>query len=487
MIVMKFGGTSVLDASRMKEVYQLVIENSKCDSIIVVLSAMKGITDKLLEATELATHQKQDEYRECYQQIYDRHLFTWQELYSDIFVDTQEYVLPPIVKETLIELEEILHGIFLIKECTTRTKDLILSFGERLSCGVFSHYISLCATVNSNSTEKHFFATMVDARDCIITNDHHGGAGVLFTQSYKLLKTKIGALLNKKLIPIVTGFISSTENGITTTLGRNGSDYTASLIGAALGATRIEIWTDVDGVLSADPRLAPTAFVVPRISYVEAMELSYFGANVIHPQAVVPAIEKNVSIVIKNTLNPKSCGTIIEKTSQTHFFPITGLASVKSVSLLTIEGAGLSGNFYFLPEVFDTFASNHVQPLMITQSSSEHSISFVLNSSDAPTMKKLLEYNFAEELEERLIQQIIIKSSTSIISVIGSHMRGTRGLAGRIFSAMGTHDINVIAIAQGSNEMNVSFVVEQEQEKVAIQILHNEFFSDNVEGIKNDQ
>ena len=469
---MKFGGTSVIDAQRISNVASLITQSVAKQPTAVVLSAIKGTTDHLLEVATLAIQHidTNTSYETLYKKMYTRHMQVWIELVAFANSTLEAHPFPKQAQDIFDELSEILHGISLIKECTERTKDLMLCFGERLSCCLCSNYL--------NISEHNIQASMVDSRECIVTNDRHGMAGVLFEKSYKLLHERITALIHNNIVPIITGFIGATEDGITTTLGRNGSDYTAALVGAALNADHIEIWTDVDGVLSADPRITSQAFVLPNISYNEAMELSYFGANVIHPQTVVPAIEKKVPIIIKNTLNPSAEGTMISFNTPNKTFPITGLTSVKEINMLTIEGAGLSGNFYLLPDVFNVFATYHIHPLMITQASSEHSISFVLNASDISLIKKRLTERFAEELASRRIQDISVISDISIISVIGSQMSGTKGLVGKIFSAMGDNNINVIAIAQGSNEINVSFVIEKQYEKNAISILHNTFFTE---------
>lgn len=474
MVVMKFGGTSVIDAIKMQEVYDIVIESASRECVVVVLSAMKGTTEDLIDAANQAVCLNKENdtvpYMSIYEKIYHRHKSTWKILIENIGLSIDTNPLPDDIENIFHELKEILHGVYLVREFTKRSKDLIVGFGERLSCAVFSHFM------NIKSTE--YRALFVDSRELIVTNDKYGGAGVLFDMTYNTLKQFSNETIqkNKKCIPIITGFIAATKEGVSTTLGRNGSDYSAALIGAGMGANRIEIWTDVHGVLSADPRIVPESFLMPSINYTEAMELSYFGANVIHPQAVVPAIEKNIPIIIKNTMDPHANGTIISAENKEHRFPITGLTSVKNVGIVTIEGIGISGNFYFLPRVFEIFAHNHIYPLMITQSSSEHSISFVLNKDDVTTIKKILEEKFHEELEQRKIQNINANIENAIISVIGSHMKGTRGLAGRIFGTMGKHNINVIAIAQGSSEINVSFVVEKDKETSAIQVLHHEFF-----------
>ncbi len=486
-VVMKFGGTSVQDASRLAHVASLIAaERTKglCKAantnsapprlrIAVVLSAMKGVTEQLLGMAKLAqSHGTQApvsaEQPLPYKQEYDACLARHQEAWKSL---SKGAPFPSDIATAFHDLEELIHGIAFVKECTPRTNDLMVSFGERLVCMMMTHYLQNHYAFEAEQAPPS--VQYVDARSCIVTNDTHGEASVKFETSY--------ARIRKALAPcdisIVTGFIGANEDGVTTTLGRNGSDYTASLVGAALHAQRVQIWTDVDGVLSADPRVVEDVFVIPRISYTEAMELSYFGAQVIHPQTVVPTLEKNIPIVIKNTLNPNATGTVIGQENYEVGSEITGIASTTHATMLMIEGVGLSGNFYFLPRIFRVFAHHHIKPLMISQSSSEHSICFVLQDSESARVVELFKQEFHTELMQRRIQNISTMPHVSIISVIGVKMRGVKGLSGRIFSAIGSANINVIAIAQGSNEINISFVILREHEEHAIRVLHREFFS----------
>lgn len=482
LVVMKFGGTSVQDATRLAQVASLIAaERSTVHKkntevrprIAVVLSAMKGVTEQLLAMADLAqSHGVQMRsdfhsilpYKREYDAFFARHHDVWRVL-------SKGAALPVDIGEVLHDLEELLHGVAFVKECTLRTNDLILSFGERLVCMMMVHYLQDYYAFE-DERDSHS-VQFVDARSCIVTNASHGEASVMFNASYANIRRSLADYA----ISVVTGFIGATEDGVTTTLGRNGSDYTASLVAAASNAQCVQIWTDVDGILSADPRVVDDVFVIPRISYSEAMELSYFGAQVIHPKTVVPTLEKNIPIVIKNTLNPNASGTIIGQENYEMSSEITGIASTTHATMLMIEGVGLSGNFYFLPRIFNVFAHHHIKPLMISQSSSEHSICFVLQDAQSNSIVDLFKKEFHTELEQRRIQNISTMLNVSIISIIGVKMRGVKGLSGRIFSAIGSAGINVIAIAQGSNEINISFVILREHEDSAIRILHHEFFS----------
>jgi aspartokinase/homoserine dehydrogenase 1 len=281
---------------------------------------------------------------------------------------------------------------------------------------------------------------------------------------------------------VVTGFIASTTNGVTTTLGRNGSDYTASILGAALGAKSIEIWTDVDGVLSADPRCVDSAFVINELSIEEAMELSFFGAEVIHPYTMIPAVEDRIPIWIKNTMNPRVPGTIIAKNVKRHEHPITGIASIENCSLINVEGGGMLGVPGVASRVFRALAGEEINIIMISQASSEHSICIVCRNPEADRAAKALEAELAWELEERTINQIEVLRDLEIIAIIGENMRGTPGISGRLFSSLGDAKVNVLAIAQGSSERNISFVIHGQDKKRALNAIHSAFLEQEQSG-----
>ena len=318
----------------------------------------------------------------------------------------------------------------------------------------------------------------VDAREIIRTDDNHGSATVDFARSYELIR----ANLDGEDLPVVTGFIAATETGVTTTLGRNGSDYTASIVGAGTEASAIEIWTDVDGVYSADPRFVPGAFVLPEISYQEAMELSYFGAKVIHPYTMVPAVEKGIPLWIKNTLNPEAAGTQIAAHTSSQAEYITGIASIENVALLNIEGGGMVGLPGIAGRIFSTLAAAKINIVMISQASSEHSICFVIPDADAPRAKRALETELVQELHRKVIQRVAVERDLEIVAVIGENMRGKPGISGWLFQALGEAAINVLAIAQGSSEMNISFVVHGRDREQTLKVVHRAFFASDRPG-----
>jgi len=349
-----------------------------------------------------------------------------------------------------------------VKECSERSLDLVVSFGERMNNTVVSAYL------RSIGVDAEY----LDAREVVLTDSSYGAAKVDYKESYKLIKERIDSISG---IPVITGFIASNEKGFTTTLGRNGSDFTASIMAAASESEVVEIWTDVDGVLSADPRCVKNAYVIPEISYQEAMELSYFGAEVIHPYTMIPALDGDIPILIKNTLNPSAPGTIIARKIKSHDRPITGIASIKDTALINIEGRGMIGTPGIASKVFGALAEAEINVIMISQASSEHSISLVFRELQAERALESLNRKLSSELESKRIDTFVIKEGLEIISVIGDNMIGSPGIAGKIFSALGEAGISILSIAQGSNERSISFVIEREQRDKALNTVHDAF------------
>lgn len=458
MKVMKFGGSSVADAGRMRTVAGLVREAAAGDRVVVVLSAMQGVTDRLVAAARAAESGRED-FRAALESLRARHVEAVRALLAPA---RQAEVITPLALMAN-DLEEVLHGVELLRECTPRTMDLAMSFGERMSCAIFT------ALLAAEGARPEY----VDAREIIVTDGRFGAGAVDFAASTSRIAARLAAVPG---IPVVPGFIAATPEGVTTTLGRNGSDYTASIVGAAAGAETIEIWTDVDGVLSADPRLVPAAFVIPEVSYEEAMELSYFGAKVIHPSTMIPAVEKRIPILIRNTLNPAAAGTRIGSPgARPAAHPITGIASIEDVSLLNIEGGGMIGIPGIAARIFSALAREGVNIIMISQASSEHTISLVFKAGEADRALGALRRELALEIETGRLEELELRRDLAIVSVIGDGMRGTPGIAGRIFSALGAARVNVLVIAQGSSERNISFAVGKEHEVAAIRTIHDAF------------
>ncbi len=453
--VLKFGGTSLGSAARVENVANIVKEKAlQAPTLVVVVSAVGGVTDQLLDCAKTAEDNGLVAQSKL-GKIRQRHA----EVFAQPLQDTRT---SEAMSSMFAELQDLLKGVSLVRECSPRTMDLLLSFGERLSASLMT---TLLRT-------KGLAAEYLDARQMVITDKRHGGAKVHIEPTYALIKSRI--LPDK--IYVATGFIGSSEDGITTTLGRGGSDYTAALFGAALDAEGIEIWTDVDGFMSADPRSVKEAFILPRISYEEAMELSYFGAKVIHPQTLVPAIKKNIPVFIKNSFAPNNPGTVISPTGDGGQHPVKGIASFGGISIINVQGGGMVGVPGIASRLFGALAAKSINVIMISQASSEHSICFAVQSKDAVPACEAIRTEFDAEMIAGKIDQLEQTDGLTIIAAVGEDMAGIPGIAGKLFGALGQNSINVIAIAQGSSERNVSLVVNSRDAVKAVNVIHSAFY-----------
>ncbi len=457
MRILKFGGTSVGNADRIRGVFEIVkpLAQSKAKPWVVV-SAMQGITNLLIDAGKIAAR-GEEKHCELFEKIATTHHDCLNNLFSG--ADAAERTISAL----LDELQAVLRGVSLVRELSARTLAYISSFGERLSAHLVAAYFC----------RQGIPAEYIDARTLIKTNDDFNKARVDFEQTNMLIQSFAH---HRDALPIITGFIGATLTGDTTTLGRGGSDYTASIIGAAIKAEEIEIWTDVDGVLTADPRKVKKAFPIPHMTFEEAMELSHFGAKVIYPPTMQPALDANIPLRIKNTLNPSAEGTMISSSATENTFPITGISSIDNIALLRISGSGMIGVAGISMRLFGALARHHISVIFITQASSEHTICFAVDPNRAREAKRVLDAEFALEIEANLIGETLIEEGLSILSVVGENMRNTSGVSGKIFQAVGKNGINIVAIAQGSSELNISFVVSQNDETKALNAIHDEFF-----------
>jgi len=455
MVVKKFGGSSLANADKFRQVKDIICHEK--DSSIIILSAVKGITNALIEASVKASVSDMD-YLKNIKFVRETH----EEIISSLFLGKDNNNIVNEINILLDKLEKILLGVELVKECSKRSLDLIMSYGERLSCIIMTYFL------NSQNISSNY----VDSRSFIKTDNKHGSANVLFKESYKLIREK---LINEKRISVITGFIASNFENVTTTLGRNGSDFSASIIGAGLDSKKIEIWTDVDGVHSADPRIVDTSYVIDELSIEDAMELSYFGAEIIHPSTLLPSIDKNIPIVIKNTLNPSSKGTLIASSVSQCDRIITGVASINSVSIINIEGIGMIGIPGIAAKVFQSLADEEINIIMISQASSEHSICLVCREEEAILAVTALNKKLVDQISTKKIKPVQALHNHVIIAVIGENMRGKPGLTGKLFSALGEKNINILAIAQGSSERNISFVINAKYKIEALNTIHNSF------------
>ncbi len=459
MKILKFGGSSVAKPERIKNVINILkTYDAQNERFAVVFSAFGGVTDQLIEMSRRA-EEGDHSYEDIFNEFSDRHREAVKVLLEG-----------PLQEEILKELEEnhavlknLLYGILLVREASTRTMDYVLSFGERNSCFIISH------ALKQAGMDAHY----LDARKIIKTDKSFGTAKVALSTTYQQIEDYFA---EHPGIHITTGFISAAKGGLTTTLGRGGSDYTAALLAAGLNASLIEIWTDVDGVLTADPRKVKSAFTIPEMTYAEAMEMSHFGAKVIYPPTLQPALSKNIPLTIRNTFNPEFPGTLISDHSSKNGHPVRGISSTSNIALLTLQGGGLFGVPGIAARLFSALAQAGINIILITQGSSEHSISFAVQPQFARKAKKRVESAFEYEIKSKLVDPVKVEEDLSVVAIIGENMRYQPGISGRLFQALGKNGINCIAIAQGSSELNISVVIPRSDEGKALNSLHESFF-----------
>jgi len=427
------------------------------------------VTDQLIDAAQSAAA-GQEAYASIINDIKDRHLNAIDALITEDNTEHRTHI-----EQNFTVLLDLLKGVFLVREASPRTMDYVLSFGERNSNYIIASYFNSIGIVSQYT----------DARALIKTNKDFGAAKVDVKSSNKLIKAYYHD--HKDTINIVTGFIASDQGGLTTTLGRGGSDYTAALLASALDAEVLEIWTDVDGVLTSNPHTVGNAYTIPSLSYDEAMELSHFGAKVIYPPTIQPALSKSIPIYIKNTFNQDFPGTLIskEKTAD-NGKQITGVTSISDIALLTLEGSGLMGIPGSAARLFNCLGRHDVNIIMITQASSEHSICFAVKSAEVKQAVEAVNEEFAGEMESDLVQPLRSEENLSLVAVIGENMKSVPGLAGSLFKSLGNNGINIIAIAQGSSELNITFAIKKNDEKKALNLVHDAFFLSENKGLNEE-
>jgi len=460
--ILKFGGSSVANPERIREVASIVLNAGKKERVVVVVSAFQGVTNQLLECARLAEAGDR-KFQSMYRALVKRHTAALKILHHN---------RPPKqtaadLQSMLAELNNVLQGIYLLRHSSPRSLDLTASYGERLSALIVASYL-----------QRSQPSCFVDSYNMVKTDDQFTHAAIQFDKTNRAIKSYFKQLFeqsSKRLIPVVTGFIGSTDDGLITTIGRNGSDYSAAIFGAALGVSLIEIWTDVDGILSADPRSVPAAFVVPQMSFEEAMELSYFGAKVLHASTIAPAVAKHIPIDIKNTLNPAAAGTHISHRVNHWEGVAKGITSVDECTLLTLRGMSMVGVPGIAERLFRSLASHNVNVILISQASSEHTICFAITTADAVAAKKAVHHEFHFELQSKLTS-LDEKSHQTIVAIVGDGMKGTPGVSGKVFQALGRNSVNISAIAQGASERNISFVIDESQKLRALNVIHEAFF-----------
>ena len=459
MQVLKFGGTSVANAETIQKVAAIVQKAITKDKTIVIVSALGGITDILIQSGELAS-QMDESYKEKLQVVEQRHL----DAVKSLLPVSQQSSLLSWVKKNCNELEDICNGIFLLGELSPRTKDRIVSYGELMSSHILSSFLNTAAVENA----------WKDARELIVTDSVFGYASVNFPLTNKKISEYF--LTNTSSLFILPGFVAANETGATTTLGRGGSDYTAAILAAGTDANVLEIWTDVSGMMTADPRLVSNARQIPDISYQEAMELSHFGAKVIYPPTIQPVMRKKIPVRIKNTFAPDDYGTVIESEATENGNIIRGISSINKVVLLSLEGSGMVGIPGFSKRLFEALADEKINVIIITQSSSEHSICVGVEEHVAGKAKDAVDKAFAYEIETGKVDPLVVEKNLAIIALVGDNMKSHTGVSGKMFGSLGRNGVNIRAIAQGSSERNISAVIAAEDVKKAINVLHEEFF-----------
>ena len=460
MIVVKFGGTSVGAAAQIDQAARIV-RSLRDSKPIVVVSAMATVTDALLQAGEAAVTGQARSRDDKLWEIRSRH----DQAINALFKDRNAAVMvQDTARMTWEEIQKVFTGVSLLREMSTRSRDLISSFGERLIAPIFARYL----------TNLGLEAESVDAREIIITSEESDFLLVDFDETRKRCQ-KLTKMAKAAVVPVVTGFICATPAGTTTTLGRGGSDYSASIIGSCIKAQEIQIWTDVNGVMTADPRIVPEARVLERVSYKEAAEMSYFGAKVLHPQTIMPAVDANIPIRIKNTFSPDMPGTLINAEAASHQQSVKTVASITGVTLVSVEGRGMIGVPGVAGRVFTTTARHRISVLMFSQGSSEQHISLVVSRTDGDQTVKALRREFEPETERRRIDRISSVSDIAIIAVVGEGIKGIPGVAARAFGTLGRASINILMIAQGSSELNLSIVVRQKDAPRVVQLIHEAF------------
>jgi aspartokinase/homoserine dehydrogenase 1 len=458
--VLKFGGSSLSTPATVREVGRILLDACRREPVIGVVSAFQGVTNQLLECARLA-ERADARFEDVYEQIARRHRSAVSHL-----VGRRPARARAQVDALLAELRSTLQGIHLLRHCPARALDMTASFGERLSALIVAAHL-----------DRSHRAAFVDARDFLVTDDQFTHATVHFPATNRRTRSYFSRLFkrSRQVLPIVTGFIGATADGQTTTIGRDGSDYSAAIIGGAIDASVIEIWTDVDGVLSADPRVVPGAFVLPQMTYEEAMELSYFGAKVLHSATMAPAVAKRIPILIKNTFNPSAPGTLISRRSVDDGKLAKGITAVADLALLTLHGPGMVGVPGVAGRVFGTLASKGVNVVLISQASSEHTICFSVRSVDVTRAVEALQQEFQFEFHAQSMQ-VDVRDDQAILAVVGEGMKGRPGVAGKVFDSLGRQNINISAIAQGASERNISCVIDASQQVRALNAIHQGFF-----------
>lgn len=460
MKVLKFGGTSVGSSENINKVIKIVNNASENDAVVVVVSAVGGITDKLMNASSKAISKDLD-YKSDFNTLKQQHI----EIIDALLTGASLENTKDIILEKLSELEKLLDGIYLINELSPQTTDKLLSFGELMSSLIIFEAMQ----------QEGLNVQLKNSQNLIVTDSNFTNAAVQFEETNANITSYFAH--NDKLITILPGFIAKSEDGEITTLGRGGSDYTAAIVASALNVNSLEIWTDVSGMFTTNPKLVKQAKPIQKLSYYEAIELSHFGAKVLYPPTVLPVLSKNIPILIKNTMAPDEDGTLITKNVENGSAnPIKGISNVNGISLLTLQGNGMVGIPGFSKRLFETLAHEKINVIITTQASSEHSICVGVADKDAKLAKLILDKEFENEISLLKIDPLVLEQHLSIVAVIGDRMKNHQGISGNMFSTLGKNNVNIRAIAQGASERNITAVIAEKDVKKALNCLHESFF-----------
>ncbi len=460
-LVMKFGGTSVGSVEAIHQMANIVMEQAgRWNRLAVVVSAMSGVTDALIRSSRAAVNGDDETYRAVIADLRAHHY----QVVEATVPERERAELLATIDRLLDGLAAFCHSIHILGEATPRAMDAIASLGERLSARI------IAAVLRGRGLKSE----AVDTTELIVTDENYQNAAPLMDKTRARVQTRLIPLMDAGVVPIVTGFIGATEKGAITTLGRGGSDYSAAILADCTDADEVWIWTDVDGVMTADPRIVPEARVISTLSYTEVSELAYFGAKVLHPKTVLPVVQRDIPLWVKNTFNPTHPGTRIVRTSVGTAGRIKAVTAIQGMSIVTVEGRGMIGVPGIAARTFSAVAQQGVNVLMISQASSEQSICFVIPADGAPAVIRALEEEMARELVRGDIDRIWSRDDVVIITAVGTGLRDTPGVAARVFGALGQAGINIIAIAQGSSECSISMVVDAKDAVNAVREIHKE-------------
>jgi aspartate kinase len=466
-IVMKFGGTSVATGENIRRVANIVAYSVKKDCrVVVVVSALSGITNQLIEEAEQAKKKDEKQIQEFTKKLVDKHMAV---AAKAIEVSNIRKEVSKAIKKTVDELEKVLTGICYVGELTPQSKDYVLSFGERLSAPI------VWGALRDFKLQTVCF-TGKEAG--IVTDANFGEARPLMNVTTHQVKMRLEPMIEKNVTPVVTGYIAATQDGVVTTLGRGGSDYTATILSVALTADEVWIWTDVDGIMTADPKIVPSAKMLPELSYGEAAEMAIFGAKAMHPSALEPVIEARIPVRIRNVFNPENHGTLIADGQEAKSAEVVkAVALIRDVAMINLKGAAMVGAPGSYSKVFDVMGKNNINIMMISTAVSEANISLVIRRSLLGRALSTLEIAL---LGRGLVNEITSEDDVCVIAAMGANMKGTLGVASRIFTAMAQKRINIRMIAQGSSELNISFVVKEKDGEAAVRAIHKEFKLDQI-------